>query len=227
MLSHIKGLFRQRKERQQKKKFNNHFRRQQERQQEQVENELNKPDVNMRSYPPNTNATNNTTAAGGSNMLPIKKSTAIQQQQQRNIIAHNTNKNTFNTKKELSTDNMAVVGKEDDENEDAKSTATAADNLVNTLVEQDNKRRSQLLSYPGLERFAMIKKLGEYCIICLCTQNRVASFNYLTNISSYSGAFSNVYEARDLKTGKKVAIKVAQKKSNSDKVIIAYSFLVN
>lgn len=33
-----------------------------------------------------------------------------------------------------------------------------------------------------------------------------------------SGAFSNVFEARDLKTGKKVAIKVAQKSHPNDKV---------
>lgn len=37
-------------------------------------------------------------------------------------------------------------------------------------------------------------------------------------MSFYSGAFSNVYEARDTKTGKKVAIKVAQK-SKSDKMV--------
>ncbi|KAK4521626.1 uncharacterized protein ATC70_004156 [Mucor velutinosus] len=68
----------------------------------------------------------------------------------------------------------------------------AADELANLLVEADNKRRSQLPHYPGLERFEMIKKLGD-------------------------GAFSNVFEARDLKTGKKVAIKVAQKSHPNDK----------
>ncbi|OAD07271.1 hypothetical protein MUCCIDRAFT_137550, partial [Mucor lusitanicus CBS 277.49] len=67
-----------------------------------------------------------------------------------------------------------------------------ADELANLLVEADNKRRSQLPQYPGLERFEMIRKLGD-------------------------GAFSNVFEARDLKTGKKVAIKVAQKSHPNDK----------
>ncbi|KAI8639646.1 kinase-like domain-containing protein [Parasitella parasitica] len=68
----------------------------------------------------------------------------------------------------------------------------AAEELANLLVEADNKRRSQLPIYPGLERFEMIRKLGD-------------------------GAFSNVFEARDLKTGKRVAIKVAQKSHPNDK----------
>lgn len=59
-------------------------------------------------------------------------------------------------KKELSTDNMTMV-----EKEDSKSTIFAADELANLLVEQDNKRRSHLPSYPGLERFVIIRKLGE------------------------------------------------------------------
>ncbi|KAI7892455.1 kinase-like domain-containing protein [Mucor mucedo] len=80
-----------------------------------------------------------------------------------------------------------MVGEEND----GKHLNTA-DELANLLVEQDNKRRSQLPSYPGLERFEITRKLGD-------------------------GAFSNVYEARDTKTGKKVAIKVAQK-SKSDKM---------
>ncbi|CEP16432.1 hypothetical protein, partial [Parasitella parasitica] len=68
----------------------------------------------------------------------------------------------------------------------------AAEELANLLVEVENKRRSQLPTYPGLERFELIRKLGD-------------------------GAFSNVFEARDLKTGKKVAIKVAQKSHSNDK----------
>ncbi|GAA5799469.1 hypothetical protein HPULCUR_004885 [Helicostylum pulchrum] len=65
-------------------------------------------------------------------------------------------------KKEVSTDNMTMVGKD----EDRKSLSTGADELANILVEQDNKRRSQLPTYPGLERFVIIRKLGEYSIIC-------------------------------------------------------------
>jgi hypothetical protein len=166
MLSHIKDLFHQRKERQQKRFFSNHFRRQQERQ-EQEEREIRKSlsEMKIRSHPPNnniinTNATftaNNIGAGGGgSTTLPIKKT--LIQQPQRNIV------HKSNTKKELSTDNMTVVGREKDD-QDTKSTHTAADELANRLVEQDNKRRSQLPSYPGLERFEMIRKIGEYSIV--------------------------------------------------------------
>ncbi|KAI8080828.1 kinase-like domain-containing protein [Gilbertella persicaria] len=64
--------------------------------------------------------------------------------------------------------------------------------IARSLVNEDKKRRNQLPLYPGLERFELIRKLGD-------------------------GAFSNVFEARDLKTGKKVALKVAQKSNSADK----------
>ncbi|KAI8979341.1 kinase-like domain-containing protein, partial [Mycotypha africana] len=64
--------------------------------------------------------------------------------------------------------------------------------LASRLLEADKKRRNCLPKYPGLERFQMVRKLGD-------------------------GAFSNVYEAHDLVTGKKVAIKVAQKSSSTEK----------
>ncbi|KAI9263723.1 kinase-like domain-containing protein [Sporodiniella umbellata] len=57
--------------------------------------------------------------------------------------------------------------------------------LANRLV-QETKKRSQLPSYHGLDRFQIMKKIGD-------------------------GAFSNVYAAREIGTDKKVAIKVAQK----------------
>lgn len=115
MLSHIKDLFRQRKERQQKRFFNNHF---------------NKPEpiseIKVRSTIKKIPST------------PVKKI------------------------KELSTDNMTIIGNDDDD-----SKINAADELANLLAEQDNKRRSQLPTYPGLERFEITKKLGEYCICLL------------------------------------------------------------
>ncbi|KAI9268445.1 kinase-like domain-containing protein [Helicostylum pulchrum] len=152
MLAHIKDLFRQRKERQQKRFFSNHFKKQDP---SPITSEMKVRSITNKSA---------TTTTHPNNATLIKKK-----------------------KKEVSTDNMTMVGKD----EDRKSLSTGADELANILVEQDNKRRSQLPTYPGLERFVIIRKLGD-------------------------GAFSNVYEARDSKTGKKVAIKVAQK-SNSDK----------
>ncbi|KAI8970603.1 kinase-like domain-containing protein [Pilobolus umbonatus] len=66
--------------------------------------------------------------------------------------------------------------------------------LAKLVVEEGNKRRSQLPLYPGLERFEMIKKLGD-------------------------GAFSIVYEAQEIKSTGRVAIKVAQKAS-SDRSLV-------
>ncbi|KAI9474081.1 MAG: serine/threonine-protein kinase [Benjaminiella poitrasii] len=86
--------------------------------------------------------------------------------------------------KPISTDGFTLI--------DLASPSITKDELANRLVQAENKRKNQLPRYPGLERFEMIRKLGD-------------------------GAFSNVFEARDLKTGKKVAIKVAQKSNPSDK----------
>ncbi|KAI8146413.1 kinase-like domain-containing protein [Fennellomyces sp. T-0311] len=54
------------------------------------------------------------------------------------------------------------------------------------LIEEERQRKVRLPTYPGLERYEIIKKLGD-------------------------GAFSNVYKARDTRTGRKVAIKVVRK----------------
>ncbi|KAG2221413.1 hypothetical protein INT45_012664 [Circinella minor] len=54
------------------------------------------------------------------------------------------------------------------------------------LIEEERQRKVRLPTYPGLERYEIIKKLGD-------------------------GAFSNVYKARDIRTGRKVAIKVVRK----------------
>lgn len=102
MLSHIKDLFRQRKERQQKRFINNQF----------------------------------------------KKPEAITEIKIRSSIPKKV--------KEISMDNKTIVG-----DDDSTKVNTTADELANLLVEQDNKRRSQLPTYPGLERFEIIKKLGE------------------------------------------------------------------
>ncbi|GAN04677.1 pkinase-domain-containing protein [Mucor ambiguus] len=110
------------------------------------------------------------------NAVLIEQPVAIPTQQQNQI-------NQKKRSKQMSTDTIVAQPAEK---------INAADELANLLVEADNKRRSQLPHYPGLERFEMIRKLGD-------------------------GAFSNVFEARDLKTGKKVAIKVAQKSHPNDK----------
>ncbi|TIA92496.1 hypothetical protein E3P99_00608, partial [Wallemia hederae] len=54
------------------------------------------------------------------------------------------------------------------------------------IVEQEKKERSKMPSYPGLEQYEIIEKMGD-------------------------GAFSNVYKALDTRTHQKVAIKVVRK----------------
>ncbi|KAI9032568.1 kinase-like domain-containing protein [Phycomyces nitens] len=54
------------------------------------------------------------------------------------------------------------------------------------IVEQEKKRKQQTPQYPGLEKYEIIVKRGD-------------------------GAFSNVYEAKEKRSGRSVAIKVAQK----------------
>ncbi|KAI9489494.1 kinase-like domain-containing protein [Zychaea mexicana] len=58
--------------------------------------------------------------------------------------------------------------------------------MASRLVEEERQRKVRLPAYPGLEQYEIIKKLGD-------------------------GAFSNVYKARDIRTGRKVAIKVVRK----------------
>jgi formyltetrahydrofolate hydrolase len=78
------------------------------------------------------------------NSIRQKKKQQQQQQQQQ-------------LQKKSSADNMTIVAMPETD----KYAVHAADGLANRLVEADNKRRSQLPSYPGLERFKMIQKLGE------------------------------------------------------------------
>lgn len=119
MLSHIKDLFRQRKERQQRRFFNNtHFLSRQQTKAMDTHN----------------------------NAVLVEQPVAISAQQQSQI---NQKKRT----KQMSTDTIVAQPAEK---------VNAADELANLLVEADNKRRSQLPQYPGLERFEMIRKLGEY-----------------------------------------------------------------
>ncbi|CAO3627568.1 unnamed protein product [Cunninghamella blakesleeana] len=62
---------------------------------------------------------------------------------------------------------------------------------ANLWIEQSNRRRSTLPVYSNLDRYEIIQKLGD-------------------------GAFSNVYRAKDKRTGRKVAIKAAQKRTDSN-----------
>lgn len=145
MLGHIKDLFRQRKERQQKRFFSNHFKKPDP---SPITSEMKARSITNKS----ATATITTTTTHPNNATLIKKK-----------------------KKEVSTDNMTMVGKDDEED-----TKSSSDELANILVEQNNKRRSQLPTYPGLERFVIIRKLGEYSIICF------AFFGlYLTSSSSF------------------------------------------
>lgn len=122
MLSHIKDLFRQRKERQQRRFFSNtHFISRQQ----------------TKAMDTNNNA------------VLVEQPVAIPAQQQNHV-------NQKKRSKQMSTDTIVAQPAEK---------VNAADELANLLVEADNKRRSQLPQYPGLERFEMVRKLGEYVAI--------------------------------------------------------------
>lgn len=56
-------------------------------------------------------------------------------------------------------DNMTIIGSPLEN--DNKLITSTADELANLIVKQSNKRRNQLPSYPGVERFELIRKLGE------------------------------------------------------------------
>lgn len=85
------------------------------------------------------------TMNNNNNAVLVEQQPAIPPQQQ----------NTLDQKKrtkQMSTDTIVAQPTEK---------VNAAEELANLLVEADNKRRSQLPNYPGLERFEMIRKLGE------------------------------------------------------------------
>jgi hypothetical protein len=127
MLSHIKDLFRHRKQRQQRRFFSDNH--------------------------PNRNAQPVMETAKLTVIdMPFRKDNVRQRKQQQQ---------PQKKAKNMSTDNMTIVAMPE-EGEPEKSTAHAADELANLLVEADNKRRSQLPCCPGLEQFKMIRKLGEY-----------------------------------------------------------------
>lgn len=54
-------------------------------------------------------------------------------------------------------------------------------------------------TYKGLENFKLLDKMGEYVLVAPRPLIIVAYFSH------YSGAFSNVYKAVDMRTGRKVA----------------------
>ncbi|GJJ73346.1 serine/threonine-protein kinase RCK2 [Entomortierella parvispora] len=54
------------------------------------------------------------------------------------------------------------------------------------MIAEENEQRNKLPFYPGLERYTLVEKMGD-------------------------GAFSNVYKARDTKTGGLVAVKIVRK----------------
>ncbi|KAF9420812.1 hypothetical protein BGZ76_004050 [Entomortierella beljakovae] len=68
------------------------------------------------------------------------------------------------------------------------STATASSNseAASRIVAEERQQKSKMPSYPGLERYRLIEKMGD-------------------------GAFSNVYKAHDLKFDRVVAVKVVRK----------------
>ncbi|EJD53774.1 Pkinase-domain-containing protein [Auricularia subglabra TFB-10046 SS5] len=57
---------------------------------------------------------------------------------------------------------------------------------IESIVEEEKQAKSKMPFYPGLERFKLLEKMGD-------------------------GAFSNVYKAVELSTGRKVAVKVVRK----------------
>ena len=119
MLSHIKDLFRQRREKGHHKFFT----------------KRNKSDNNSNMKVRSFAVHNDTTANAPARKIVL---------QSKNVI------------KKPSAETMVA-----DVDQDTKSTAAAADELASLLVKQDNKRRSQLPTYAGMERFEIIRKLGE------------------------------------------------------------------
>lgn len=75
---------------------------------------------------------------------------------------------------------------------------TYYDDAAKKIIQEENEMRSKLPRYPGLDRFALLEKIGD-------------------------GAFSVVYKARDTKTGELVAVKVIHKQElSSSQVCLSY-----
>jgi len=76
---------------------------------------------------------------------------------------------------------------------------------VERIVKEESIAKSKLPEYEGLQdQYDLIKKLGEYVPFPCALRNCI--------IKHYDrGAFSNVYEAIDKKTGQHVAIKIVRK----------------
>lgn len=66
------------------------------------------------------------------------------------------------------------------------------------IVQEENEAKSKMPTYKGLEKFKLLEKMGEY------VSSRHVTLVAFTKYRQ-SGAFSNVYKAFDLSTGKKVA----------------------
>ncbi|ORZ15159.1 kinase-like domain-containing protein [Absidia repens] len=79
-------------------------------------------------------------------------------------------------------------------NQDALEDGKQLQEQATLWIESNMRRKSTLPYYPSLDRYEIIKKLGD-------------------------GAFSDVYRARDRRTGRNVAIKVAQKYAIDDTMI--------
>ncbi|CAO3593236.1 unnamed protein product [Absidia cylindrospora] len=79
-------------------------------------------------------------------------------------------------------------------NQDALEDGRQLQEQATLWIESNMRRKSTLPYYPSLDRYEIIKKLGD-------------------------GAFSDVYRARDRRTGRNVAIKVAQKYAVDDSMI--------
>lgn len=59
----------------------------------------------------------------------------------------------------FASDNMTIIGSPREN--DNKLITSTADELANLIVKESNKRKNQLPAYPGVERFALMRKLGE------------------------------------------------------------------
>lgn len=69
---------------------------------------------------------------------------------------------------------------------------------VEKIVQEEREAKTQMPVYKGLENFKLLEKMGEY------VRAIFAFFPFYPSLS-FSGAFSNVYKALDISTGKKVA----------------------
>jgi len=97
--------------------------------------------------------------------------------------------------------------------DDSLSRTRTYEEAAQQIVEEEKQAKNRLPRYPGLERFTLYEKMGEYVFYL--------AFPCVSLISS--GAFSTVFKARNDTNGQMVAIKVVRKSElNSSQACIPF-----